>query len=895
MKGPKKVTIFSALAVLVLLLINGKALAQTVTLEGMIRDTEGSPLPGATVVAKKVDTGYEYSGISRTNGRYIISGLQAGPYDVTARMPGFTTQIRQGMQFYVGQTLSVDFELASSILQEEVTVVAKAPLIEVTKSDVSSVIEREKIDDLPMLSRSFNQLTLLNTNVQGAERATETAGESGGDAGKVAALPTGSGENLVDGVSNEYQYNATISQNIPADAIQEFRVITGQFEAEYGNAAGMVISSITRSGTNKLEGRVFGFHRDEAFDAKNYFAKEKQAFSQWRYGGNLGGPIIKDKFHFFLAYEGMRHETYSIITTPLNPIPNESVPVNTDNNIFMAKLNYQVNLRNMITLRWLHDSPAITNAGIGGNRTKEVGHNEHSNFNSIGGDWTYYPSGNTMNELKINYVNRDYHMDVLTDPMAYQISRPGGYFGKAYGPQHRLEKRLQFLDDFSILLEKHNIKFGFDLSWMAFDAYVPQGIPGSYTFTTDAPFDPNNPNTYPYYIEVNLNQTGEYKSPLNIYGAFVQDAWKVSQRLTLNVGLRYTYYDYQMSNPEVPMKNIYNFDPRIAVSWDPVGDGKTVVRAGCGKFTQNVAARTIATTSVLNSWYMIHIYYPGYPDPLKPNPFVPATYSLPPKTEYLYEDNIIAPYSLQYSLGFQRQIMEDLSFRVDCLIAQGRHLVSSDLGNPVITGTGNKRVDPTRGAVNIKGDNGRSDYYGVNLNLKKRHSHAWGGEISYTLSSSKADQESWDGSGPSYNADVHPRSVDYGRTSTDARHRIAATGSVDLPLGVRLSAMMYYRSKLPYNIRLGYDANKDGLSADRPDEYLIRNSGVGNDYFTLDARISKFFHFKQFSLQLMAEAFNITNRVNFGSPDGNMRSKTFGKATTAEAPRLIQFGVRFDW
>ena len=168
------------------------------------------------------------------DGRYIISGILPGKYSCEVQLSGFATQIQKGLTLAVGARLTIDFKLIQAALDKEIVVTAEAPMVEVTKSEISSVVDRKQIDELPLLDRNFESLTITKAGTQ--------------EGGRAVGQPSGSGEMLVDGASNEWVPTNSSRMSIPADAIQEFRVITNQFQAEYGNASGMVRSAITRGG-----------------------------------------------------------------------------------------------------------------------------------------------------------------------------------------------------------------------------------------------------------------------------------------------------------------------------------------------------------------------------------------------------------------------------------------------------------------------------------------------------------------------------------------------------------------------------------------------------------------------------------------------------------------------
>ena len=886
-----KTRVYFLLAILACLLLaaSGSAQVTLASLEGIVADDQGSPLPGARVDLKNVDTGYSYSAITRADGTFVISGVEAGKYDAQVSLGGFNTVSRKGMTFNVGSRIRLDFKLTTEALKEEVTVQAEAPIVEVTKSEISSVVGRKEIDDLPVISRSFSQLALTKPGVSG----------SGTDI-RAGAQPAGSSEVLVDGVSNEFGYYNTMRSDLPADAIQEFRVLVNQFGAEYGNATAMVLQAITRTGTNEFRGRAYAFSRNEAFDSKNYFARdlEKEDYTQNRFGGFFGGPIIKDKLHFFLSYEAYRNKTYSVITSPL--VPQETVPVRENNNQVLFKLNYQLNEKNMLSFRYTLDYPITRNGGVGGYSTKELAYDRNKHDNVFQVNWVLYPSQNSMNEFRVQYSDR-YEETVGNElsgsPDNYQIYRPSGSFGKYWGnPMYWPEKRFQFLDNFSLFLGKHNLKTGFDFNYVNSKVTSMWGSPGMFFFDTDEPFDPTRAETYPYMFRWNAAAPSTEWYRLTSLAGYVQDRWQVLPTLTLNIGLRYSHYVFA-ENPNqerFTTKNKYNWDPRIGFSWDPLGDGKTAIRGGVGKYTNSPMGNIIYASVVSRIEYDERIiYYPGYPDPFQPNPFQPGGELHFPKENYTFTPGH-TPMSMQYTLGAQRELLTDFSASVDFVISQGRHLYWFVNKNPIIPGTGDVRPDPEMGNWFDVQAGGRANYKGMYVTLTKRYAHGWQVELNYTLSKGEADVEYGDWNMPSNDVD---RSLDYGPVNDDARHRLNISGIVDLPLGFQLSAIVTYRSALPYTIVTGNDDNLDGIWQDYP-AGMHRNAGRNGDidYFTADARLSKFFRVgSRVSLQFFGEVFNLTNRTNFGLPVGDMQSSDFGESVDAYDPRLMQIGFRVNF
>ena len=890
-RKPVFVLAFLALAIF---LAGGKALAQTtqVTLEGTVTDEQGAPLPGATVAARNVETGYTKSATTKEDGRYIISGLQAGRYECEISIPGFAKEIRKGLAFAVGARLTIDFVLKQTTIEEEVTITAQSPIVETTKSEISGVVDRVKIDSLPLLDRDFGTLTLVKAGV---------AYESGDI--RSNAQPYGSEDILTDGVSNEWVGRNTVNMAIPADAIQEFRVMTNQYEAEYGNSSGMVRSALTRSGTNQLRGRAAFFYRDELFDNVNYFVNhegyqgrelskdeyEKAPYSHYNWSGNVGGPIIKDKAHFFLLYEGINHREYSTVTSPL--VEQETLPWDQTNNQVMLKLNYQLSEKNLFSFRYGLNRPRMNDYCIGGLFTKSTSYSQYDINHDVQLNWTNYPSDNTMNEVRVFYSYYSYEMLPLADENSYFEQRPSGYFGKYPTlPQEVPTKRYQFVDNFSLFLGDHSLKFGIDASRVRSTGYVSQYVPGYYIFQTDAPFDPTNFFTYPLVL-AKSPKVADINSPYWEAAVFVQDSWRVTPRLTLNYGLRYNYYQVQFL--DIDTLNIKHFNPRFGFSWDPIGDGRTVIRGGIGTYSQNPQLNLGLLVGIMDQLVVQYFFYPGYPDPAVPNPFLPTIPPMDvPLSKYQGESNMVAPYTIQTTLGFQREFVTDLSVGFDLVWSKGQNFSRVENDNAIIPGTGFLRPDMTKADIFVFRMNGRTDYKALYVTVSKRYSHGWSLDIAYTFSKSMADVED-EQTGPfSYDPDGWERM--YGPSDFDARHRLAVMGIVDLPLGFQLSGLAYYRSALPWTPFYLSDENLDSLVSDM-EPGKNRNSRRGFGVYAINVRLSKYVNIERFRFQVFAEVYNVTNRDNFGSIYNRIGQPDFGTPLAAGDPRRVQFGARFDF
>ncbi|MGQ9578102.1 MAG: TonB-dependent receptor domain-containing protein [Candidatus Aminicenantales bacterium] len=412
--------------------------------------------------------------------------------------------------------------------------------------------------------------------------------------------------------------------------------------------------------------------------------------------------------------------------------------------------------------------------------------------------------------------------------------------------------------------------------------------PANSFFTTDKPFNPADFSTYPLIFIYNKG-VRNFDYPYTEAAVFAQDSWKVHRRLTLNFGLRWNYY--YCKDIDIDHSDLRHLNPRFGFSWDPVGDGRTVLRGGVGTFSQNPQLNIGLIAGLMAAMDIRTIIFPNYPNPFKPNPFFPSIPGQIPLDKYSTKAGLVPPYSLQLTLGGERQLLPDLSLGADLVWTKGSKFTRLENLNPIIPGTQNQRKDPTKGNEWVFTDNGRSDYKALYLTMTKRFSHGWAFDVAYTLSQSKADVETEQTSPWSYDEDAWERQ--YGPTNNDARHRLVVVGIVNLPFGFQLSGLFYFQSKLPWNAVYPYDKNLDSLSNDYVDEH--RNSRRGFDNYYLNVRLSKEFRFDRFRLQVFAEGYNVTNRVNFTTIYNRYGQADFGKPIAAGGPRQIQFGARFDF
>jgi hypothetical protein len=897
------------LSLLAVVLTAATATAQTGgTLQGSVTDDQGLALPGVTVTLKNIETGWTRTVVTNSEGWYRAPALPPGPYDITAELTGFASAVRSRIPLTVGQELTVRIEMRVAALQETVTVTGAAPLVETTSNTIGTTVSRAQLDSLPVPGRTFTAL---------AQTAPGVTGVGGGGVNAGGQLNRNNSFRI-DGVSNENNVLASPRGGLSLEAVREYVVIANQFAAEYGDASGAVISVVTRSGTNDLTGRAFLFHRDESFDARDPFSKAQGSgqapFSQQRFGGFVGGPIKKDRMQYFGTYEGVRADKTAVITSLLVPPSEREVPNDETGNQYFARTDNRFGDRQSIFVRYRLDEQKEFNEGVGGLNTIErrrdtINRNQDAVFNH-----TAVLSTRRLNEFRVQLARHFADNIVPWSLDSPTINRPSGNFGKAANmPQGRTEDRIELVDNFSYSLTTHDLKAGIDFSWIRTRSYFENNTGGTFTFTTDLAFDPDNLATFPTQYTRNIGDS-RLRRRNNTLGLFVQDSWRVRSNFTLNYGVRYDRENAFKEAAAVEDANL-NLAPRVGFAWDPFDDQKTVVRGGGGLYYSKVFLNITGNIMLAERFVGVTIVSPGFPDPYSAGSVAPQ---VRPSTT-IAPDEVKTPVTRQLSIGVKRELFAGIAVSADYVNSRGRNAYNGpDINAPhPVTGV---RPNPAFARITQYQTTGNSWYNGLLLGVERRSGRrAPQLGISYTLSKQLRDVEDF-GFTAQNNYD---RAAEKARASNDRRHQLVTNVVWSLPGDFQIGFFAQARSGLPFNVTTGVDNNRDTNINDRPDlanpagnprdkatydtnftgrvGNLPRNFGQGPGYFEAHLRLSKFITLSRVSLdrlELFIEALNVTNHVNPNSPVGNLRSASFGSSSALNddaTPRQVELGFRLNF
>ncbi len=353
---------------LALLLGVATAFAQQGTTEvrGRVLDPQGAMLPGVTVIVRNQDTGMFRETVSSENGTFIVGGIVPGRYEVSAELQGFKKVLRRDVELELGKTTSIDVPLEVGQLSETVNVSAESPLVDVTSKEVGGNITGRELVDLPSINRNFVGFIGLLPGIV-PSISTESFGS---DSISVNGADPRNNNYMLDGGNNNDDVigqRAGTQARTALESVQEFQVITNQFDAEFGRTTGAIINAVTKSGTNVFRGSAFAFAQDAEWTAKDYFAKErnlsKPDTQRREFGGTLGGPIVRDKAHFFGSLERVMIDRGAAIVFPSRPDLNWSPT--TEDRVWntLAKFDHQLNANHTWGLRYLREAVAAAQPG----------------------------------------------------------------------------------------------------------------------------------------------------------------------------------------------------------------------------------------------------------------------------------------------------------------------------------------------------------------------------------------------------------------------------------------------------------------------------------------------------------------------------------------------------
>jgi hypothetical protein len=888
------------LVVLTMLAWAGPAFAQsTGAISGTVTASTGLALHGALITLRNAAGGPARSMQTQTDGGYLFTNLAVpGTYEVQAELQGFATVVHSSVTIAESQRLTVDFTLYAATA-EALVVTGRVATLEHQRSTIQQMMSDSLVHTLPLVGRNFMTLTSL------------TAGFTGN---AIAPSPQGqiywSNNVIVDGASHFSKWRGaarTFYSGYGLDSIREVQVLTSQFSAEFGEALATVTLAVTNSGTNTLRGSAFVFGQAGFLNDRPAFTPRRPPFSSERFGGTAGGPLIKDRTHFFVSYEGNLIGGRKIVTSPQQT---GAEAKNTQNEeLFFFKIDHRVSRRDLLTARyngqWFdwHDEP-------GGLTLLGSGTHYKNDTQTLFVSDTGLISNRMLNQARFQFsrytdLRSDLNPSVFIVRSGYSIE--GGRLGP-YGNGVTPEDTWEGADTLSYVAGAHSIKLGAGIKNVSTHTVSLPGGFGSYYFAGDPEL---YPQPYAFYQELAPSAgavTADPKS-FSVFG-FAQDDWTLGPRLTLNAGLRYDVERVSNLRHYDAPTDTNNLQPRVGAAWEAV-PARMVVRGGVGLYTQQHLLGYLDRVQLEGADGAIQLpLAPGSPA----MPRYPSVLSLanlpvlPPRDVRVVDPHFRNPYSMQATIGAEHSLF-GMVVGTDFVYLRGFDLMSLvDINAPAsiskFTTRSVAQADLTRPVVPVPngfrkvislGNEGLSWYRAFELKVDRSvgRIQAVG---SYTFA--HANDRANDVVNDKLPEDSRNLAAETGRADNDVRHNLSLGLTWQVPesrplmRGVSLSAFGLFRSSRPYTVFWGDDRNGTTQNDARPSG---RNTGKGDSYQTVDVSLAKRFRAANKNFEARIEAFNILSTVNFDEYVGALLSPFFGKPTSAFPQRAIQLAalVRF--
>ena len=608
----------------------GSAYGQiTSTIHGTVRDSQGAVLPGVTITITSPSLlRGTVTVITADGGRYRIPGIQAGVYELTAQLDSFAVERVTGIDVALDREVPINITMTVAGVTEEVTVTAELPMVRPTQSDLQVAVDTATIDNIPLNGREFLDLVKL---VPGAA-SRPSASDQGAN---VTFFGERSITNsfLADGLDNNDSYTRNFAEFYIQDTIQEFNVLIGGYQAEFGRASGAVANVITRSGTNNFGGRVWAFFRDDALDSSNVEGQEAPQLSRQEVGFFLGGPIARDKTFFFGSFNLFREErginfdqsllpqiiVDGYFTPSLGREPFDQAPKDTRYTTFL-KADHRFNDKNVLFVtvninrgenkNFLPDPNRGFAAPPPGTLVlPSIGSDLTQDQTSVNARYTAFFSQNAFLESSFRWANLVFQENKekpsdaeqlfpITFIPTFQIWMSNA---SPIGEVDRSQDQFQWIERLSYFKGAHSLKFGVDLNRVSLDHTF---LSAPQTIIANPIIDVNYQTlgldvTMLRFTHDILSDDKSANATNNQWAVFAQDNWEAAEGLTVNVGLRYDYASLYSDD-----KN--NIGPRIGVAWDLGKDGNSVVRASWGRFYNQFIMEIVERTPELGGVQFIN-------------------------------------------------------------------------------------------------------------------------------------------------------------------------------------------------------------------------------------------------------------------------------------------------
>jgi hypothetical protein len=812
---------------------------------GSVRDAQSGVIPATVMTLRNADTGFTRTATTDDEGSYRFTSVPPGPYTLTAGKQGFGTIVRDGIILVLGAEAVINMELPVAGLSERLVVTADVPVVETTKSAIEMRLNREQLDILPTFFRDYTSFLRLTP-------ASQAFGNS------FTGSRDRSNEFLLDGVDNSSDITGFSRTFVTLDTIQEFEVLANNYKAEFGRASGGVVNVVTRAGTNRQSGSALFAISDDAFNSLSPYASRlvpEPPFRRTTFGGNTGGPFVRDRWHYFVSYEGLEQDSQSETTQIMptadaafsaatrdflsaNAIPlsifgaggliRQVRPEHFSHHSASGRVDGQLNPTQTLTAKYLfrrsYTSPGTSGTLFDYNGDISLTRDQYAVVTHkwiLGSDRlneAYFHAGHTLSQFRAAF------------PSLTNVSVTGALFlgGNQNYPQGRTEPLYQGVDNFTWIRNgrrtgEHAIKAGANVKLFRSDSYYDLDSRGTYVFSNLQQFLLGQPIFFTQF-----RGDSRVKRPNTLLAFYLQDDWRPNADLTINLGLR---YDYESAKTEALRditgtagpgisKDKNNVAPRLGVVWAPGGSTKQAIHAGAGLYYDQVVLNILGNVRFNPPKDVgIVLSNPSFPNPTSGLLFTPA-----PSIQTIDPD-LTTPYNLNTSIGYRRELAPNLGVDVSYVYNRGWDQVMTVERNMGIPGTANifgqgaAVRDPSITTNTFSSNLGFIRYRGLLVDLRKRFSNRTQGGLAYTLSKTDDNSANF---GSAIQVPTRPELSD-GPSFNDRRHELKAHLEVRLPFDIQWAGVLEHYSEAPLNVTAARDVNGDGIVGDWVNEAICVN------------------------------------------------------------------------
>ncbi len=832
-------------------------------IKGAVRADNDQPIPGVSVLVKNNETGAERATVTDEAGIFSVKSLQPGPYTVSTSLEGMQPKSEE-VTLLVGQVLTIDLGMGVEATAEEITVVDQTPMVETSRSTAASYITSQEVENIPIVGRDFKNFALLSPAVHDdpSRGFVAMAGQRGVYSG--LRVDGTSAKNAFFGYSNGGEATENDGLTIGQESVKEFQIVQNGFNPEYGLDGGGFINVITKSGTNQFHGTGFYYYTDDSF-AEDIPAtpfekfsnpstpdREPNEFERENFGITAGGPIVRDKAHWFVSWDqtdrtspfveslttngafdavlqrSLTEPEFADLLTGYTP-NNDGVaapdPINgrtasglfnrsVDNQIILGKVDFYPSQSHQASLRYNLTEYERTSTYLDEESLKK------EDTDAIVGSWVWVNGTSGLNDLRFSYTTDDLTRgnlrvgSALESEINFTGSDPDSLGKQDFLPIIADTEATEINDTYSYLFGEHDLKFGVAYSSDNMAQLFAGAKDGEYNFSSLQNFINNTATSVRIYFG-NV-EFPNYDETQKIYAVFAQDSWRASDTLSLNYGLRWGKTDNPSGLAHLFPEGTFiadddHFEPRVGFAWQTREGASDVLRGGAGIFFGRTPSLLFASQVQENGVYPNFgrvVVQPGQSGfvPLGTpidNESPPLTTA--PSTSFLDPDFKDAEFT-RFNLGYEREFAANWSAAIDLLYMEGKHLQRNyndnvlvdhldEFGRPVYR---TALANPALNTLFVRRSDGESEYQAATIKVLRRFAKRYSLQAHYTWAKDEDDDSNERSATTVTVSNPNDSGYDWGRSDRDIENRFVLIGTSDLPFGFKLAGTARYESGRPW-------------------------------------------------------------------------------------------------